>query len=91
MNKHLLPSQVDDKRKEPELMPCLKALVKRVTELRQAGLRACHFVEEFIILRIHPLGRREKLAFEFPRLADPNRDPLATKILTSLFFVLRLC
>jgi hypothetical protein len=33
LNKHLLPLQVEDKRKEPVLTPCLKALVKRVTEL----------------------------------------------------------
>jgi hypothetical protein len=33
-NKHLLLPHIDDKQKEPELTPRLKALVKRVTELR---------------------------------------------------------
>jgi hypothetical protein len=46
MNKHLLLPQVEDKRKEPEMVPHLKALVKRVAKLRQAGLEACHCVEE---------------------------------------------
>jgi hypothetical protein len=38
----------------------LVALVKRVTELYQAGLRACHYAKEFTPRRICPLGRREK-------------------------------
>jgi hypothetical protein len=54
----------------------LAALVRRVAELRQAGLEACHCTEEFYLRRIHPLGRRKTLAFESPRLADPSRDPL---------------
>jgi hypothetical protein len=44
----------------------LAALTKRVTELRQAGLEACHYVEEFYLWRIRPLGRGKKLAFECP-------------------------
>jgi hypothetical protein len=62
-NKHLLPPHVEDKRKEPEMTPRLKALVKRVIELRQADLEACHYIEEFTLWRICPLGHREKLAF----------------------------
>jgi hypothetical protein len=46
----------------------LVALTKRVAELRQAGLEACHCVEEFFVRRIHPLGRRKTLAFEWPIL-----------------------
>jgi hypothetical protein len=34
MNKHLLPPQIDDKQRELELIPHLKALVVRVTELQ---------------------------------------------------------
>jgi hypothetical protein len=35
----------------------LAALVKRIVELRQAGLEACHCVEEFHLRLIRPLGR----------------------------------
>jgi hypothetical protein len=55
-----------DKWKNPEKMHRLKALIKWVTELRWAGLEACHYDEEFILQWIHPLGRRERLAFECP-------------------------
>jgi hypothetical protein len=44
----------------------LAALTKRVAELRQAGLEACHCVKEFYLRRIHPLGYRKKLASECP-------------------------
>jgi hypothetical protein len=44
----------------------LAALAKRVAELRQAVLEACHCVEEFYLQWICPLGRRKKLAFECP-------------------------
>jgi hypothetical protein len=83
-NKHLLPPSIDDKRREPELTPRLKALVGQVTELRRAGLRACHCSKEFTLQWIHQLGRREKLAFECPRLADPAHDSPAGKILNSI-------
>jgi hypothetical protein len=53
----------------------LAALTKRVAELRQAGLEACHCVKEFYLRRIRPLGRRKKLAFECPRMADPYHEP----------------
>jgi hypothetical protein len=45
---------------------CLIALTKRVAELLQADLEACHCVEEFYLHRIRPLGRWKKLAFECP-------------------------
>jgi hypothetical protein len=54
---------------------CLAALTKRVAELRQAGLEACHCNEEFYLQRFRPLGHWKKLAFECPRLADPRREP----------------
>jgi hypothetical protein len=64
-------------------MSHLKALVKRVIELHEARLKACHCDKEFTLQWIRPLGRREKLAFECPRFADPTRDPPASKILNS--------
>jgi hypothetical protein len=57
--------------------------VKWVDELLQVGLWACHCAEEFTLRWIHPQGRREKLAYECPRLADPTREPTAGKILSS--------
>jgi hypothetical protein len=50
----------------------LKALVKRVVKLRRTGLEVCHCIEELTLHQIRPLGRREKLAFKCPRLANPN-------------------
>jgi hypothetical protein len=46
----------------------LVMLTKRIAELRQAGLEACHYVEEFFVRRIHPLGHRKTLAFECLRM-----------------------
>jgi hypothetical protein len=54
-NKHLLLPLISDKQKAPEMSPRLKALVKRVTELREAGLEACHCAEEFILWWIRQL------------------------------------
>jgi hypothetical protein len=58
----------------------LAALVRRVAELRQARLEACHRAEEFYLRRIRPLDRRKTLSFESPRLADPSHDPLPGNI-----------
>jgi hypothetical protein len=80
VNKHLL---IDDKRGELEVTPCLTALVKRVIELHDTGLRACHCAEEFTLQRIHPIGHQDKLAYECSWLADPCCDPTDSKILTS--------
>jgi hypothetical protein len=79
VNKLLLPPAIKDQRKEPPMTDRLAALVRRVDELRQAGLEACHCAEEFYLRRIRPLGRRKTLAFESPWLADPSRDPLPGK------------
>jgi hypothetical protein len=49
VNMHLLLSLIEKKRKEPKLTPRLAALVKRVTELRDAGFQACHYAEEFTL------------------------------------------
>jgi hypothetical protein len=54
---------------------CLAALNKSDAELRQAGLEACHYVEEFYLQWICPLGRWKKLAFECLRMADPYHEP----------------
>jgi hypothetical protein len=80
---HLLPPLIDDKRGELEGTPRLAALAKRVTELRDVYLQACHHIEEFTLWWIHPLGHRDKPAFECPRLADPSRDPNDSKISVS--------
>jgi hypothetical protein len=45
-NKLLYPPIVDGQRKEPPMSDRLRALIKRVTELRQAGLGAYHCIEE---------------------------------------------
>jgi hypothetical protein len=55
MNKHLLLSQMDDKRREPKMTPLLQVLVKRVTELHQTCLRACHYAKGFTLPWFHPL------------------------------------
>jgi hypothetical protein len=79
-NMHLLLLLINDKRGEPKMTPRLTTLVKRVAELHNIGLRACHCDEEFTHRWIRPLGRRKKLAFECPRLADPSREPTYGKI-----------
>jgi hypothetical protein len=76
VNKLLFPPAIKDQRKEPSMTDRLAALVRRVAELRQAGLEACHCAEEFYLRRIRPLGCQKNLAIESPWLADPRRDPL---------------
>jgi hypothetical protein len=49
VNMHLLLPLIDDKRGEPKMALCLAALVKRVTELCDSGLRACHCAKEFTL------------------------------------------
>jgi hypothetical protein len=75
VNKLLFPPFVKDKWGEPLMTLRLAALVKRVTELREAGHKACHCTKEFTLQWICPLSHQEKLAFECPWLADPNREP----------------
>jgi hypothetical protein len=80
VNKLMFPPAIKDQRKEPLMTDRLAALVRRIAELRQAGLKACHCAEEFYLRRIRPLGHRKTLAFESPQLADPSRDPLPGSI-----------
>jgi hypothetical protein len=80
VNKLMFPPFIKDKRGEPTMTPRLVALVKRVAELRETGLKACHCAEEFTLWRIRPLGRREKHALDCSRLADPSREPADGKI-----------
>jgi hypothetical protein len=75
VNKLLFPPAIKNKWMEPSITDRLAALIKHIVELRQAGLEVCHYVEEFYLQRIHPLGHRKILAFECPRMADPYRDP----------------
>jgi hypothetical protein len=67
------------------MTPCLAALVKRVVVLHDIGLRACHWVKEFTIWRIRPLCRRDKLAYECLRLADPSRELADSKVFNSIY------
>jgi hypothetical protein len=80
VNRLLYPLLVDQKREELKMTPCLAALVKRVAELRAAGLQACHCTEEFTLRQIHPLGRRDKLAYDCPWLVDLSREPATGKM-----------
>jgi hypothetical protein len=68
------------------MTPRLVTLVKRVAELCTIDLRVCHCVEEFTHRWICPLGRREKLAYDYPRLADPSREPVAGKMFNLHFY-----
>jgi hypothetical protein len=56
VNKILFPPAIKNKRMKPPMTDRLAALIKRVAELRQAGLEACHYVEEFYLRRIRPLS-----------------------------------
>jgi hypothetical protein len=49
VNKYLLPPLIDNKRGEPKMTSRLATLVKQLVELRDASLRACHYVEEFTL------------------------------------------
>jgi hypothetical protein len=62
------------------MTPCLFALVKRVADLHAVGLRACYYTEEFTLRWIRPLSHRERLAYDYPWLADPSHEPTAGKI-----------
>jgi hypothetical protein len=55
VNKLLFPPFVKDKWGKPPMTPCLAALVKRVAEIREARLKACHRVKEFTLW---PVGRK---------------------------------
>jgi hypothetical protein len=75
VNKLLFPLIIKDKWKEPLMNDSLSALVKHVAELCEAGLKAYHCIKECHLRQIHPLGHRDKLAFECPQMANPSRDP----------------
>jgi hypothetical protein len=66
VNKLLFPPAIKNKRTEPPMTDRLATLNKRVVELCQAGLEACHCVKEFYVRRIRPLGHRKTLAFKCP-------------------------
>jgi hypothetical protein len=53
----------------------LAMLIKRVAELCQASLKACHYVKEFYLRRIRPLSHKKTLAFECPWMDNPSCDP----------------
>jgi hypothetical protein len=62
------------------MTPRLAALVKRVAELCATGLQVCHCAKEFTLRQIRPLGHREKLAYDCPRLVDSSREPIVGKM-----------
>jgi hypothetical protein len=49
VNKLLFPLAIKNKWMEPLMTDRLAALTKRVAELRQTSLEACHCVEEFYV------------------------------------------
>jgi hypothetical protein len=59
VNKFLFPPAIKNKWTESLMTDRLATLTKRVAELRQASLEACHCIEEF----------------ECPRMTDPYREP----------------
>jgi hypothetical protein len=75
VNKLLFPPAIKNKCMESSMADRSAALIKRVAELRQVGLAACHCIEEFHLRRIRPLDRQKILAFECPRMVNPSRDP----------------
>jgi hypothetical protein len=75
VNKLLFPPAIKNKRLEPPMTDRLAVPTKRDTELCQAGLEACHCIEEFYLRWIRPLDRKKKLAFKCLRMADPYRKP----------------
>jgi hypothetical protein len=84
VNRHLLPPLIDNKRGESELTPRLTTLVKRVVELHDVGIWACHYAEEFTLWCICPLGSRDKLVYECLWIADPSHELADSNILTLL-------
>jgi hypothetical protein len=81
VNKLLFPPANKNKQTEPPMTDRLAALTKRVAELRQAGLEACHCVKEFYVQRNRPLGHKKILAFECPRMDDPLSTLLTRSLL----------
>jgi hypothetical protein len=75
VSKLLFPPVIKNKQMKPLMTDRLAALIKRVAELRQAGIEVCHCVKEFHLRWIRPLGRQKTLTFECPRMADLSRDP----------------
>jgi hypothetical protein len=52
------------------MTPRLATLVKRVAELHDGSLQACHCTEEFTLRRIRPLGHRDMIAYDPPLKKD---------------------
>jgi hypothetical protein len=84
VNKLLFPPAIKDQPKEPPMTDRLAALVRRVTELRQAGLKACHCAEEFYLRWICP-SVTGKLW-----LLNPHGWPILVAILFQVTFLYSL-
>jgi hypothetical protein len=76
---------MDNKWGETKMTPRLATLVKRVAELRDTGLQACHCIEEFTLQWIRPLGHRDMLAYGCPWFDNVRREPTARKIFKSSY------
>jgi hypothetical protein len=87
LNILLFPPKVKDKSGEPKVTPRLAALMKKVVELRRAGLKACNYDEECTLQRICPLGRRERPAYACPRLADSSIQAVNLLVVRSSFLI----
>jgi hypothetical protein len=91
VNKLLFPSFIKDKWGESAMTSCMAALIKRVAELHEAGLKAYHCTEKFTLQRIRPLGHQEKLAFECLWLVDPSCEPTNGNIFTPQVLPVTIC
>jgi hypothetical protein len=85
VNKHLIPQLIYSKQGEPKMTPHLAAMIKRVTEICDAVLQACHCVKEFTLRWIRPFGRQDNLVYECSWQADPNHEPADSKIFNSIY------
>jgi hypothetical protein len=57
----------------PTVTDKMKSRIKRIRELREAGLTAAHVVDTFVRWRIVPLKNRD-LACSYKGVTDPNRE-----------------
>jgi hypothetical protein len=75
VNKLLFPLAIKNKQMELSMIDRLATPIKRVAELCQVGLEACHRIKEFYLRRVRPLGRWKTQAFKCPRMTDPSHYP----------------
>jgi hypothetical protein len=74
------PPFIKAQRTEPPMIARLAALVKRISELHAAGLKACHCIEEFHHRRIRPLDHQKRRAYECPWMVNLSHEPTEGKL-----------